>query len=397
MKTNKYIIETILFISYVLFGMCWVGGSLFIPEIMKELQIKDLAAASNITNAVSAAKIVGTFLSAAILAKLLTKKAVTLAIALMAIGIFTPFAPSYEILLLIRFLMGLGGALLVVYFSPIIMQWFTPQERPLVNGINSVAFNVGTGIILFFLADMVAFFGDWKTTLLYISCGSIIMLVLWLIFGADDRSNKQTASTPQQLKSKYEIIDGLKEKFNWIYPLTYAGTLAFYVVLFSFYKNAGIDQAKYLILAGIFGTAAGIFIAKKTTRRLPVLRISGLLQLLCIIGLHSKVWGFTQSDGLVIFFALVAGFFVFLPMTSLITLGQEQEGMTPEKASVTFSLFWSISYLVATFVPFIFAHLVDAHQGNYSVAFIFITIIASSFLIGSFFLPESAQAKKIQS
>lgn len=391
MKTNKYIIEAILFLSYVLFGMCWVSGSTFIPEIMKELEIKDLAAASNITNAVSAAKILGTFVSAAILARLLAKKAVALAMLLMSIGVLTPFAPSYEILLLIRFLMGLGGALLVVYFSPIIMQWFAPSERPLVNGINSVAFNVGTGVIVFFLADMVAVFGEWKTTLLYISAGNIVFLVLWLIFGADGSNSAPTASAP---KSTYGMLDGLKDKFNWIYPLTYAGTLSFYVVLFSFYKNAGIDEAKYLILAGIFGTVAGIWIAKKMTRRLPILRFSGLMQLLCIIGMHSKAWGFIDSDAIITIFALVAGFFVFLPMTSLITLGQEQKGMTPEKASVTFSLFWSISYMVATVVPFIFAYLVDLHQGNYSVAFAFITVIASSFLIGSFFLPESARVNE---
>lgn len=393
MKTNKYIVEALLFASYVLFGMCWVAGAVFIPQIMKELDIKDLAAGSNITNAVSAAKIVGTFIAAGILAKLLAKKAVALAMLLMAVAALTPFAPNYEILLVIRFLMGLGGALLVVYFSPLIMQWFSVKERPVVNGINSVAFNVGTGIILFFLADMVSLFGDWKKTLFFISIGSIIVLVLWLIFGSDGAS---PAAGGAKAQSSYGMMDGLKEKFNWIYPLTYAGILSFYVILFSFYKNAGIDQSKYLILSGIFGTVAGIIIAQKVKRRLPVLRISGLLQLICIIGLHSKAWGFTNSDGVVVFFALMAGFFVFLPMTCLISLGQEQEGMTPEKASVTFSLFWCISYVVGTFAPFIFAKLVDLNQGDYSVAFIFTTVIASSFLIGSFFLPESALAKKAE-
>ena len=391
MKTNKYIIEALLFSSYVVFGMCWVAGAFFIPQMMQELNIKDLAAASNITNAVSAAKIVGTFIAAGILAKLLAKKAVTLSMALMAVGILTPFAPNYEVLLVIRFLMGLGGALLVVYFSPLIMQWFSPEERPVVNGINSVAFNVGTGIIFFFLADMVSILGDWKKTLIFISAGSIVILVLWLLFGADGATS--TANSNKS-KSSYGMLDGLKEKFNWIYPLTYSGILSFYVILFSFYKNAGIDQSKYLIIAGIVGTIAGIIVAQKVKRRLPVLRISGLLQLISIIGLHSKAWGLTDSDGLVVFFAVVAGFFVFFPMTCLISLGQEQKGMTPEKASVTFSLFWCISYVVATFVPFIFAWLVDRNNGDYSVAFGFITVIAPSFLIGSFFLPESASAKE---
>jgi CP family cyanate transporter-like MFS transporter len=392
LKKNKYAIEALLFVSYVLFAMCWVAGSASIPSIMKELDIHDLAAGSNITNAVSAAKIVGTFVAAGILSRLRVKLSVALAMVLMATSVFTPFVTSYPVLLLIRFMMGLGGALVIVYFAPIVMQWFPENERPFINGLNSVAFNVGTAIVVFFLGDLMRWFGSWKSTLLYISLGSVVCLVLWMFIGGDTKGD---LGTRRATRAKYTMRDGLKEGFNWIYALTYAGILSFYVVLFSFYKNAGIDQAKFVVLAGIFGTIAGIIVARRSIRRLPVMRISGVLQVIGILGLHAKVWGLIQSDGVIAVFAVVAGFFVFLPMTSLVTLAQEQKGMTPEKISVTFSLFWSISYLIATFVPFIFGHLVDINGGNFSIAFVFITLIACSFLIGSFLLPESARAAQI--
>jgi MFS transporter, CP family, cyanate transporter len=389
LKKNKFLIEALLFVSYVLFAMCWVTGSAFIPNIMKALDIHDLAAGSNITNAVSAAKIVGTFVAAGILARLQVKWSVTLAMALMATSVFTPFVTSYPLLLLIRFLMGLGGALIIVYFAPIVMHWFPEKERPFVNGLNSVAFNVGTAIVVFFLGDLMHLFGTWQSTLVWISMGSLICLVLWLLFGSDAAAHPARGAVQG---TRYSMREGLKEGFNWVYALSYAGILSFYVVLFTFYKNAGINQAKFVILAGIAGTIVGIMIARRTVKRLPVIRISGILQIVGIIGLHAKVWGFTQSDDVVALFSVVAGFFVFLPMTSFVTLAQEQRGMTPEKISVTFSLFWSISYLIATFVPFIFAHLVDINGGSYTVAFAFITVVSSSFLIGSFFLPESARA-----
>lgn len=388
MKKNKVVIEALLFASYVLFAMCWVTGSAFIPNIMKALDLHDLAAGSNITNAVSAAKILGTFVAAGILARLQVKRSVALAMALMATSLFTPFVTSYPLLLAIRFLMGLGGALIIVYFAPIVMHWFPEHERPFVNGLNSVAFNVGTAIVVFFLGDLMRVFGGWQSTLVYISLGSVICLALWLIFGGD--APAPVGAGPAD-GGTYRMIDGLKERFNWIYALTYAGILSFYVVLFTFYKNAGIDQAKFVILAGIFGTVAGIVVARRTVRRLPVMRVSGVLQIVGIVGLHAKVWGLTQSDDWVAFFSVVAGFFVFLPMTSFVTLAQEQRGMTPARVSVTFSLFWSISYLIATFIPFIFAHLVDVNGGHYGVAFAFITIVSASFLIGSFLLPESAR------
>ncbi|MCP6675229.1 hypothetical protein NL520_27915, partial [Klebsiella pneumoniae] len=84
-----------LFASYALFGMSWAGGSAFIPQIMRELGIHDLAAGSHISNAVAAAKLLGTFVAAGILSRLLAKKAVALAMALMALGILTPFVHSY--------------------------------------------------------------------------------------------------------------------------------------------------------------------------------------------------------------------------------------------------------------------------------------------------------------
>lgn len=89
--------------------------------------------------------------------------------------------------------------------------------------------------------------------------------------------------------------------------------------------------------------------------------------------------------------AAVLGVFIFLPMTALVTLAQEMPNMTPRKVSVTFSLFWSISYIVATIVPTLFGAIVDANQGDFKMAFVFITIVSSTFFVGSFLLPEPSE------
>ncbi|WP_168191757.1 MFS transporter [Chromobacterium phragmitis] len=387
MKTNKYLIEALLFASYVLFGMSWAGGSAFIPQIMRELGLHDLAAGSHISNAVAAAKLLGTFVAAGILSRLMAKKAVALAMALMAVGALTPFVHSYPWLLLVRFLMGLGGALIIVYFAPIVMQWFEPGERPFVNGLNSVAFNVGTAAILFGLPAMLGWFRDWQTTLLAISLGSVACLGLWLVFGADGAQEKKPAADG----TRHTLGQGLKERFNWLLAFTYSGTLSFYVILFSFYQNAGIQQAKFVVLAGLAGTVAGIWLARKMTRRLPLLRVSGLLQLLAVMGLHAQVWGWSDDAGLVTASALAAGFFIFLPITSLVTLAQEQAGMTPEKVAVTFSLFWFLSYLLATVSPYLFGLLVDLRHGDYGLAMAFATLLSSTFLLGSLLMREARE------
>ena len=51
---------------------------------------------------------------------------------------------------------------MIVYFNPIVMHWFEPEERPVINGLNAVAFNVGTGIILWLMADINGLTGGWQ-------------------------------------------------------------------------------------------------------------------------------------------------------------------------------------------------------------------------------------------
>ncbi|POZ63361.1 MFS transporter [Chromobacterium alticapitis] len=390
MKTNKYLIEALLFVSYALFGMSWAAGSAFIPQIMRDMGIHDLAAGSHISNAVAAAKLLGAFIAASILARLLAKRAVALAMALMSLGALIPFVQHYPALLLLRFLTGLGGALLVVYFAPIVMQWFDARERPVVNGLNSVAFNVGTAAALFGLPLLLQWTVSWRAILTCISLGSALCLGLWLLFGADCASAAEADDEP------YTLRQGLTERFNWLLAFTYSGTLAFYVLLFGFYQNAGIGQAKLVVLAGLAGAAAGIWLAKRMTRRLPLLRVSGLLQLLAVVGLHARLWGWTGDERVVAACALAAGFFIFLPIASLVTLAQERPGMTPRRVAVTFSLFWFLSYLAATLAPYVFGLLVDSRQGDYRLATAFAAALSSTVLLGSLLLPEpSRQARRL--
>lgn len=381
-KPNKYVIEALLFLSYMFFGMSWQASTIFLPNIMEEMQVTQLSRGSWISNVVAIAKIIGTFIAATILTKFGTKKAVTLSLFLMALGIFTGFASNFTLLLIIRFLVGLGSSLIVVFFAPLVFELFEAKERPIVNGMNSVALNVGTAIVAFSITGLLSVFNhSWQTILIVISSGSMIVFVLWLIFGANTTAPEHTT------KKTYTILDGLKEPFNWLLAFTYSGTLSFYLILLTFYIYAGIASTKYFMALGILGTIAGIIIAQKSHNRLPLLRLSGLIQILAILGIHSQAWGWTNNSNIVFFSSIIAGFFIFLPMTSLVLLAQERKGATKESISVTFSLFWSLSYIVGTFAPLIFGKLVDINN-NFTIPFIFSTIIASTFLIGSLLLKE---------
>lgn len=382
---KKYFIEFILFTSYMLFAMAWVGSAGFMKEIMLMTGMNTLAEASILSTALTFAKIIGTFVAAWTIVKFGIRNAFTVASILMCLSIVTPYATSFNILLISRFLMGLGGALVIVYFNPIVYKYFAPNERAVINGLNAIAFNVGTAIMMFGTSSFVAIFGSWQATLTVISILSVVMLILWLIFGKIDLSTPNNTATKE---TSYTLLDGLRDKFNWMYALTYSGLLAFYIVLFTFYPKIGITQTKQVILFGIIGAIAGMIYSNKTTRRVSILRISGLIQVISAFGLSFA--GTNQTLAFVC--AAMLGFFMFLPMPALVTYAQERPGMTAQKISVTFSLFWSISYLVATIIPTIFAKLVDMSDGNYSTAFTFICLVEGSFFIGSLFLRENVKS-----
>lgn len=383
--TNKYLVETLVFLSYMLFAMAWVGGAASMEQIMAAMDIDSLASASFISGMVTFAKIVGTFGAAWLAVKLGVKGAFFASSILIAIGLFTPMSPNYELLLLSRFLMGLGGAFMIVYFNPIVMEFFKVEERPAINGLNAVAFNVGTAIILWFMADINAITGGWKNSLIAFSIISFALAAVWLLvkFNAPATNNNN-----DQQQESYSYVEGLKDKFNWVYGLTYAGLLTFYICLFTFYPQAGISQSKWVIGFGIIGTFAGILYSKKFPKRVPVIRWSGLMITLTIIGLS-----FSSSAVVQMTSAMLLGFFIFLPVTALVSIPHELPNMTTARITVIFSLFYSISYLFSTVLLWLFGKLVDMNNGDFTQSFVLIAVVSTTFFIGSFFLPETAKTQ----
>ncbi|GLX87126.1 hypothetical protein tloyanaT_33790 [Thalassotalea loyana] len=386
--TNKYLVEGLVFLSYVLFAMAWVGGTASMGQIMQSMAIDSLADASFISGAVTLAKIVGTFCAAWLAVRYGVKMAFFIASLLIAVGVFTPYSPNYEILLVSRFLVGLGGAFMIVYFNPIVLQWFTPQERPVVNGLNAVAFNVGTGVVLWLMNDINRLTGGWQASLTLFSIASVLLALIWLFveFDSQERTDADGNTKKEEI---YTYTQGLKDKFNWAYAFTYSGLLAFYICLFTFYPKAGISQSKWVIGFGIIGTIAGILYSQKIKQRLPVIRWSGLIMTISLIGLS-----FSQTPHVQMMSAIVLGFFIFFPITALVSIPHELSNMTSSRVTVIFSLFYSISYLLATFILWAFGKLVDVYQGDYAPSLSMICVLSLTFFVGSFFLPET-QPKKL--
>ena len=377
---KKYLIEAIIFFSYLTFAMSWVGASTFMQDIMKQVGIHSLTQASSLSTAVTIAKIVGTAIAAAIVGKIGLRRAVLLAGLLVCFGICTPLVTNFGLLIASRFLMGLGGALMIVYFNPIVVSWFAPSERPAVNGLNNITFNLGAVLTMFLLQPAVSVLGSWGHVLTAISFASVLLTLLWLTFG---QAGPVKATDVAVKDEHYPFSKGLRDPFTWKLATIYSGMLSFYIVMFTFYPAAGINETHTVLLSGLGGGIAGMVVASRVRDRMRLLRISGAFQ-----ALFACLLSFSKNPTIVFLSAIMLGIFLILPLATVFTLGQDQPGMTWARVSVRFSIFWSVSYVIATAATTIFAWLVDIYHGDFHAAFSFICCVEGLFFLGSLILKD---------
>jgi len=390
---KKKLIELVIFMTYALFAMSWVAGSMMTQDIMAFYQIEGLAAATWMTNAITIAKIIGNLLAASFLVKLGPKKAFGFASLLIVAGALGAFASSYPMYVITRLIMGFGGAFVIVYFNPIVIKYFTPEERPMINGINAAAFNMGNLLAILLTGSLLAHFHTWQNVILAISAASFVVLVVWW-FISDDFSLSSGASSDAP-KQTYTLKDGVKESVNWWLPIAYSGLLFCYISVFAIFPMVPsfAAEAKYLssimIGAGMVGTVVGILAAKRLPLRVPTIRYCGLA-----MTAFAALMIFTSSPAVAYIAAFCAGFFMFVPMTSLVTLPQELPNMTPARITVVFGMFWSISYIIETVLMYLAGVIADS-TGNIAYAAMFAVACSSTFFIASFMLPETGKKPQL--
>ena len=384
------LIETIMFFTYAFFAVNWIAGSTLTPQIMDYFKLKTFASATFISNAITIAKIVGNFMAAGILIKLFPKKAIGLGSGLIVAGsVLAVLAPQYWIFVLGRFFMGFGGALYVVYFSPVVIHYFAPEKRPTVNALNGVAYNVGGIIAMLIVGPVIRWLETWQYSMAFFAAVSGVLFLAWPAVGQDFELNRSSGTVAE----KYTAGDALKDKFNWFFPLTYSGLLTFYIVLLNIFPISGTTAINSKTLStlvafgGVAGSILAILLARVFFRRLPVIRWSGLaMTLFGVLMFH------TDNGTLSMVAAFAIGVFMFLPITSLVMIPQELPNMTPAKLTTIMGLFWALSYIIESVVYYLIGVVLD--KSGYSAGLTIALVMSATFFLGSFLLPETGRASK---
>jgi cyanate permease len=383
------VIEVLLFLSYFVFGLSWIGYAPFLLEFQSEYGLSH-GKAGLLISSVSFAKIFVPFAAGWLAARLGIKRALGIGMLCICASVFSPFLPDYSLLLASRFLFGVGGAILVTLFGPAILQWFPPKELPVVNGINGVAVNAGIALSLFLTVPLAGRFGKTQALASY-ALVSLLLTLAWWMFGRE-RGEAKTSALP----AANDYSDVLRSKETWYLALGFAGPLSLYLVfntwLPTFYHQAfgmTLEQGSRLTgLANLVGIPAAIFgglLTKRFAARKPLIWCPAIVLSLSGFGL------FLMRDPLwQVCSAVVFGVSMFLWASPLVTLAMELPGMTPARFGMVMGVFFGVSYIVAFLSPVVVGMLHDA-TGSFLPGFMVFTVSCWTLVAAGWLLPETGQ------
>ncbi len=390
-----YLMMAVLWFAYATFAMNWVAGSSLTPQITAHFfgdRTVDPLVSQLVNYSITTARVFANILAALILMKLGPKKAPMLALLFLMMSIVAIYLPNYWAYTAARMVMGLGGSMVIVYMNPVVTRYISnPTEKLRINALNTVSYNVGAFVVsLLFTFFATQFTNNWQLTLTIFAALTAVLFLAWLIFSEEFDLN--TASDQNEVVTAYGYRDAIKDSFLWKYAIAFGGFLTLYILslvglkpVFDTYTELNGSLVNLLVSgAGIIGTFVGLKIGSRGTPRKPILLISGFV----MIGSFIVTVAFGNISPLVSYvFAFVSGFAMYIQYPIFMNLAHEMKGMTPQKITVLFGLFWAIAYATQTIFTILWSYTLG--QMGYTASMVVFFFSCSTYLIFSIFLPET--------
>ena len=372
----KFLISAMLFLSYVLFAVAWNWGDLYVRSLGFSASRTAL-----MTNAITLAQVIGSLLAANVLLRMGPRHAFTLASGLIVVGGLVSLTDAFPLIFFVRFVLGLGGALMVVLLSGIVARLLTGGALQVANGLNSVAFNTGLAVALTFGVHMA---GNPVFAVVLAASLSLVLLLLWLIVARRGLPGKVTQEAA--VDSSYSMRDGFGEWFNWVFALAYTGLLSYYIVAFTFMDP---ETIRWVVYAGVIGALAATLVSTGVpdARKPAVVVACGAAQVIAAAAVLAM-----SDHRLAPLVGVILGLVIFFPMPFYVQLAFVRPGVTPRQIAVTFSIFWAVAYAGSVIIIQIFAWIADGTGGLENgvpvsqIPLVFIVFVESTFVIGTFLL-----------
>ncbi|HXE71500.1 MAG TPA: MFS transporter [Candidatus Nitrosotenuis sp.] len=397
MKPSPYrwVIEALLFSLYLAFGISWLAYAPLLKELEAHFGVGH-ARAGMLISLVSVSKAFVPLLAGLVAARLGLRRALMVGASLAGLAALAPLAPSFETLLGVRFLFGVGGAVVVTLMGAVVMEWFPRRELPMVNAFNNVAVNSGITLALFCTAGLAARLG-WQGALVALGLVSTALALAWALLGREAARPGGEAARPTGDRSGLGPV--LRRRETWFLALAFTGPLSLYLALNTWlpthYQEAfGLDRGAASRLTGLFNLVGipaalvGGWLTARLGLRRPLIVASGLLMPLGALAMVGA-----SNPALRLAGALALGTSFFLYVAPLFTLPMELPGMTPGTVALMNGVVFSLAYVVSFFAPVATGWLKEA-TGSFLPGFLTFAALSASLALGGLWLPETGPGRQ---
>lgn len=395
---KKWTIEFVLYAVYMVFGAAWATTGSVMPQIMHDFNV-DVSHAALMSNVILWAKIVGAVCTAVLVARMGTRKSYLLGCVMIGVSVFIPFIDNFTLLLIVRFLGGLGGAVCLVSLVPTVARFFDNKMAATLNSINCTSNIIGTIIALTLAGYLSTLFGGWRNLLAGYGVITLLLGVVWMLCFTDEERSEENAAS-QSRESKMAVLkEAIFSRIVWGMIAQYAGAMIMMVFMFTFLplyyaKYAHLPADSHAHLSGTVnqvGIMLGALVGPYFKNR----------------GYHYKNWLFISSIFMAIttFAMLFATNDIVILVCSFLTGGIfatwfafifsiPKEGLknaTTQTVTYAMSTFWVCTFLLATINSQLIGWSVDL-TGGFSVGFTYVfALMVISPVVALLVFPKKAR------
>ncbi|EBN4581229.1 hypothetical protein DSP73_21255 [Salmonella enterica] len=395
---KKWTIEFVLYAVYMVFGAAWATTGSVMPQIMHDFNV-DVSHAALMSNVILWAKIVGAVCTAVLVARMGTRRSYLLGCVMIGVSVFIPFIDNFTLLLIIRFLGGLGGAVCLVSLVPTVARFFDNKMAATLNSINCTSNIIGTIIALTLAGYLSTLFGGWRNLLAGYGVITLLLGVVWMLCFTDEERSEENAAS-QSRESKMAVLkEAIFSRIVWGMIAQYAGAMIMMVFMFTFLplyyaKYAHLPADSHAHLSGTVnqvGIMLGALVGPYFKNR----------------GYHYKNWLFISSIFMAIttFAMLFATNDIVILVCSFLTGGIfatwfafifsiPKEGLknaTTQTVTYAMSTFWVCTFLLATINSQLIGWSVDL-TGGFSVGFTYVfALMVVSPIVALLVFPKKAR------
>ncbi|MDA0987943.1 MAG: MFS transporter [Chloroflexi bacterium] len=329
-----------------------------------------------------------------IAARIGTRKAIIVSSFLMAAGAFAVMTPNFAALLPLRVVFGMGGGILFPATSSVIVQWFRPNERPILNALFLAGQGTGVATAMFIsvpLADAL----EWRMVFTIYGLFALLGATVWLLLGR----TPPLGTAPVEALPMRAVLGVLKERNTLLLSLALVGPFAMFIGYSSWlptYYNEEFDmplrQGNSLLaippLMGIVVNILSGFLLARLGLRRPMLLIPGLLFPVSAFGAF-----YFDSTPVIIGAILLMGlsFWLFLP--TVLTIAMELPGVSSNKVAMITAAALTFGNL-STIVAPLFVGVTTDMLGSYTPSMSVLAVLPLSAVLAARLLPETGPKGK---